>query len=207
MQKIIIVGAGGFGREAYYLIKDINSVAPTWEFVGFLDDRITSLAEKRIDAPILSTVDDWQPSEDEFFVLGIASPKVKEVVANKLRDKGAKFATLVSPQAIVNETAILGEGCVVTPFSSIGDCSVIGDFVHVAGSTIGQDVTVGDYTTTTAYVNIPNVKVGKRCFIGSHAVILSNLEDDAEVCAGSIVFKRVKQGQTVLGYPAKKIEF
>lgn len=207
MKKIIIVGAGGFGREAYYLIKDINKVSPTWELLGFLDDKVKSLADKKIGAPILASVDAWQPSEEEFFVLGIASPKAKEAVANKLREKGARFATLVSPQAIVNETATLGEGCVVTSFSSIGDCCVIGDFVHVAGSTIGQDVVVGDYTTTTAYVNIPNVKVGKRCFIGSHSVILGNLEDDAEVCAGSIVFKKVKQGQTVLGYPAKKIEF
>ena len=207
MKKIIIVGAGGFGREAYYLIKDINKVSPTWELLGFLDDKVKSLADKKIGAPILASVDAWLPSEEEFFVLGIASPKAKEAVANKLREKGARFATLVSPQAIVNETATLGEGCVVTSFSSIGDCCEIGDFVHVAGSTIGQDVVVGDYTTTTAYVNIPNVKVGKRCFIGSHSVILGNLEDDAEVCAGSIVFKKVKQGQTVLGYPAKKIEF
>ena len=206
MKKIIIVGAGGFGREAYYLIKDINKIHPTWKIVGFLDDRVQSLSDKKIDEPILSTVDSWTPAEDEYFILGIATPKVKEVVANKLKAKGAKFATLISPMAIVNETANIGEGCVITSFSSVGDCSIVGDFVHVAGSTVGQDVIIGDYTTTTAYVNIPTAKVGKRCFIGSHAVVLGNLEDDAEVCAGSIVFKKVKQGQTVLGYPAKKIE-
>lgn len=206
MKKIIIVGAGGFGREAYYLIKDINKVQPTWELLGFLDDKIESLVDKKIDAPILSTIDAWTPSEDEYFILGIASPKAKEFVANKLKEKGAKFATLISPMAIVNETALLGEGCVVTSYSTIGDCSEVGSFVHVAGSTVGQDAIIGDYTTTTAYVNIPSAKVGKRCFIGSHSVILGNLEDDAEVCAGSIVFKKVKKGQTVLGYPAKKIE-
>lgn len=207
MKKIIIVGAGGFGREAYYIIKDINKVKPTWEILGFLDDSKTSLLDKKISEPVLASVDNWTPSDDEYFVLGIASPKAKELVSGRLKAKGAKFATIISPMAIVNETAVIGEGCVVTSLSSIGDCCEIGNFVHVAGSTVGQDVTIGDYTTTTAYVNIPGAKVGKRCFIGSHAVILGNLEDDAEVCAGSIVFKKVKQGQTVLGYPAKKIEF
>lgn len=207
MKKIIIVGAGGFGREAYYLIKDINNVKPEWELLGFLDDARTSLLDKKIDAPVLSTIDNWTPLGDEFYVLGIASPRVKEIVVERLKKKGViHFATLISPMALVNETAVIGKGCVITSFSSVGDCSVVGDFVNIAGSTVGQDVSIGDYTTTTAYVNIPNVNVGKRCFIGSHSVLLSNVEDDAEIGAGSIVFKKVKQGQKVLGYPAKKIE-
>ena len=206
MKKIIIVGAGGFGREAYYLIKDINKVEPTWKFLGFLDDSQTSLLDKKIDAPILSTIDGWTPSDDEWYVLGIASPRVKELVVERLRKKRIKnFATLVSPQAIINETAVIGDGCVITAFSSIGDCSTIGDFVNVAGSCIGQDVFVDDYTTTTAYVNIPNSKVGKRCFIGSHSVILGSLGDDVEVVTGSVVFHKVKSGLKIMGYPAKKI--
>ena len=206
MKKIIIVGAGGFGREAYYLIKDINKVHPTWELLGFLDDKIESLTDKKIDAPILSTVDAWIPSEDEYFILGIASPRAKECVAKILKAKGAKFATLISPMAIINETAEIGEGCVIIALSSIGDCSVVHNFVHVAGTAIGQDVVVGDYTTTTAYVNIPSAHIGKRCFIGSHSVIFGNLEDDVEVVAGSVVFHKVKNGYKVMGYPAKKIE-
>ena len=207
MKKIIIVGAGGFGREAYYLIKDINRVNPTWDLVGFLDDARTSLQDKKIDTPVLSTIDDWTPSDDEYYVLGIASPKTKETVVDRLKRKGIKnFATLISPLAIVNETAIIGKGCVISALSSIGDCSEVGNFVNVAGTAIGQDVIVGDYTTTTAYVNIPNSKVGKRCFIGSHSVIFGTLDDDVEVVAGSVVFHRVKKGTKVMGYPAKKIE-
>lgn len=207
MKKIIIVGAGGFGREAYYLIKDINRVNPTWDLVGFLDDARTTLQDKKIDTPVLSTIDDWTPSDDEYYVLGIASPRVKEIVVEKLRKKGVKhFATLISPQAIVNETAELGEGCVVTAQSSIGDCSVVGDYVNVAGSVVGQDVVIGDFTTTTAYVNIPTAKLGKRCFVGSNSVILGNLGDDVEVVTGSVVFHKVKSGLKVMGYPAKKIE-
>jgi len=206
MKKIIIVGAGGFGREAYYLIKEINKVKPTWELLGFLDDTKSSLLDKKIDSPVLSTIDAWQPAEDEYFVLGVASPKAKEMLVEKLRSKGAKFATLVSPRARVSEAAVIGSGSVVTSLSGIGDCSTIGDFVHVAGTEVGQDVVIGDYTTTTAFVNIPNAKVGKRCFIGSHSVIFGNLEDDVEVVAGSVVFHKVKSGLKVMGYPAKKID-
>ena len=38
MKKIVIVGAGGFGREVEWLIKSINQVNPTYEMIGFVDD-------------------------------------------------------------------------------------------------------------------------------------------------------------------------
>ena len=38
MRDIAIYGAGGFGRETACLIKEINSVKPTWNLIGFFDD-------------------------------------------------------------------------------------------------------------------------------------------------------------------------
>lgn len=204
MKKIIIVGAGGFGREAYYLIKAINKQDPKWEIKGFIDDYVKSLDDKHISTPIISTISDYTPEDEDWFVLGIASPRGKEKVATLLKSKGAHFATLIHPTADINETAEIGEGCVISG-GSIGDCSKIGNFVHIAASMVGQDVEIGDYTTTTAYVNIPSAKIGKRCFIGSHSVIFNNLGDDVEVVAGSVVFHKVKNNTMVMGYPAKRV--
>jgi hypothetical protein len=33
-----IIGTGGHGREMLDIVTAINSIAPTWTFVGFLDD-------------------------------------------------------------------------------------------------------------------------------------------------------------------------
>lgn len=204
MRKIIIVGAGGFGREAYYLIKDINKQNPTWEIKGFIDDFVKSLEDKHITIPVISTIAEYIPEDEDWFVLGIASPRGKEKVVTLLKSKGARFATLIHPIAAINETVEIGEGCVITN-GSVGDCSRIGSFVHIAASMIGQDVEIGDYTTTTAFVNIPGAKIGKRCFIGSHSVILNSLGNDVEVVTGSVVFHRVKDNTMVMGYPAKKV--
>ena len=38
MTPLVIIGAGGFGREVLELVLDINAAAPTFEFLGFLDD-------------------------------------------------------------------------------------------------------------------------------------------------------------------------
>ena len=43
MEPVVIVGAGGFGREVHALIEDINRVVPTWEILGFADDDSAAL--------------------------------------------------------------------------------------------------------------------------------------------------------------------
>lgn len=38
VKDIAIFGAGGFGREVACLLRKINAVEPTWNFIGFYDD-------------------------------------------------------------------------------------------------------------------------------------------------------------------------
>lgn len=204
MKDLIIVGAGGFGREAYYIAKTIGN----WNIKGFIDDNVEALKGVNCECDIIGTVKDWLVSDNEDYVIGIASPKTKEIVVNILKEKGAHFVTLIHPRAIIYETAEIGEGCVIGGMSNVGDCAKIGNFVHVAGSIVGQDSIVDDFSTTTAFVNIASAKIGKRVFVGSHSVILNGKKvgDDAFICVGSIVLSNVKSGTKVMGYPAKKID-
>lgn len=207
MKDIIIVGAGGFGREAVDLIRDINKVEETWSIKGFIDDNLHALDHVRCKYSIIGTIKDWQPKGEEYYVIGIASPKTKEIVTNMLIERGAKFATLIHPFASISEEAEIGEGSVITG-GSVGCCAKIGKFVNIAGSMIGQDSEIGDYSTTTGFTNIVSAYLGKRVMVGSHAVVLNRIKigDDAVVGTGSIVFRNVKAGTKVIGYPAKRFE-
>lgn len=209
LKDIVIAGAGGFGRETYYLIKEINKKSPTWNIRGFINDVDVDLTLFGInDVKIIGTIKDYIPSsENEYVGLGISSPSGKEIVVSILKEHGAKFATLISPLAIVNENTKFGKGTNVTASSIVGDCCSIGDFVNIAGSMIGQDVSIGDFSTTTGYTNVVAKKIGRRVFAGSHSVILADVEDDAFICVGSIVLSKVKKGVKVMGNPAKKINF
>jgi len=203
MKDLIIVGAGGFGREAYYLAKNLGK----WNIKGFIDDNQIDMTQYKItDANWIGTIKDWHPKDEEVFAMGIASPRAKEKVSELLLERGAQFVTMIGDVARVNPTAEIGIGCIITS-GSIGDCVTIGDFVHVCASMLGQDTIVDDYSTTTAFVNIASKNVGKRCFIGSHSVLLADIGDDVKVCSGSVVFRKVKDGLTVMGNPAKKISF
>lgn len=207
MKDLIIVGAGGFGREALYVALEINKIKQQWNIVGFIDDNPEALDNVPCDFKIIGSIKDWIPKENEVFALGIASPKAKEIITNSLKKRGAKFVTLISPRATIKPYTTYGEGCIIT--GNIGDNVCIGSFVHIAGSMIGQDSKIDDYSTTTGFVNIASAKIGKRVFIGSNSVVLNHLTvgDDAFICAGSMVFSNIKAGKKVWGNPAKKFDF
>lgn len=206
MKDLIIVGAGGFGREALYIALEINKVKQQWNIVGFIDDNPKALDKVPCDYKILGSIKDWIPKENEVFALGLASPKAKELVSDILKARGAKFVTLIAPHSIIQPFTTYGEGCVIN--GNIGDNVSIGNFVHIAGSMIGQDSIIDDYSTTTGFVNIASAKIGKRVFIGSNSVVLNHLTvgDDAFICAGSMVFSNIKAGKKVWGNPAKKFD-
>ena len=203
MKDLIIVGAGGFGREALCLALEINKIRKQWNILGFIDDNHDALNGVKCDYQIIGSIKNWIPEENQVFAIGISAPVAKEKVTTHLKSRNAKFITLISPHVYVGPYTEMGEGCVV--YGSIGDNVKLGNFVHIAGSMIGQDSVIGDYSTTSGFVNVASAIIGKRVFIGSNSVILNHLKvgDDAYVCAGSMVFSNIKSGRKVWGNPAK----
>lgn len=206
MKDLIIVGAGGFGCEAISIAESINKKKKEWNILGFLDDNKETGVEVFHGYKVLGSIKEWQPKPSEYFSLGVSSPQIKEKLYNTIKSKGGQFATLISPSIYIPEEIEIGEGCTIT-LAWFGVNVKLGKCVNVNGSMIGGSQ-IGDFSTTTGFTNVAGAIVGKKVFIGSHAVILNKVTigDDAYVCAGSVVFTNVKPGIKVLGNPAKKFE-
>lgn len=215
MKEIIIVGCGSVGMEIYSTIRWINWIQenkgaePKYNILGFIDDlHYNSEIETRVkDLPVLGSIKEWKPKGQEVYALGIAAPKSKELIATKLEARGCKFETIIAPNSLVSPFAEIGTGCFITAYSIGGDAK-IGRFVNIMGSMIGGGAIIGDYSTTLGFANIPAGKLGKRVYVGSHAVILDvKVGDDAIVCVGSIVVCNVRAGTKVFGNPAKRVDW
>ena len=210
MKKILIVGAGGFGRELLQWIKDINAEKPTWEIGGFLDDNLQALDGVEIDYPVVGTISDWQPKDDEVFALAMGKPQLKRMVVEKLKSRGAHFAAVIHPTALVSPFAHYGEGLVMFPYSKLSCNSTVGDFVSILTTPIGHDNEIGDYTMISGGCNIVrNVKIGKDVFVAAGVCIAQDvvMKDGAYIGLGSVVLKDVKAGTKVFGNPARIIPF
>ena len=75
---------------------------------------------------------------------------------------------------------------------------------------VGHDVKIGDYTTIMVGTGISGgCRIGSQVNIGGHAYIIpgKKVGDNATIAAGSVVFTNVKAGVTVLGNPAKRVDW
>lgn len=210
MKKLIIVGASGFGREILQWVGDVNAINPEWDVLGFIDDNLQALDGYRCNYKIIGTIKEWQPKDDEFFALALAFPDVKIKVVSLLKEKGAKFATIIHPTAIVNQYAEIGEGVIITPRSGVNPNAKIGNFVSILGSGVAHDASIGDYSTLSGRCSINgHVQIGERAYIASGVSIAPSkkIGDGAYVGIGSVVISNVKAGTRVFGNPAKKIDF
>lgn len=205
MKDLIIIGAGATGRERLSLIKRINKTEHRWNIKGFLSDVPDVLDGIECDHRIIDTILDYYPRENDVFVCGIAMSAAKEKVVNLMRSRGAVFETIIHPSSNIGDYVKMGEGCYIH-----GDISAnarLGNFVCVMNALVGGSSVIGDYCTVTGYANIAGAKLGKRVFVGSHAVILGNVTvgDDVFVGAGSVVVKNIKPNTKVFGVPAFSI--
>lgn len=215
MKDIIIVCAGGFGCEVYDLINQINDDAllkgkeVPYNILGFLSDVDVDLKSQYVDSRIIGDIQTWQPRGNEVYALGISNPQAKEKLANLLKSRGACFETLISPDSYISRHVQMGEGCIVRGSSFVDRGTQIGAFVNIMGSMVGACAEIGDYSTTTGFVNITNSKLGKRVFVGSHAVIMNNrkIGDDVFICACSMITTNVKSGKKMFGVPAMPVEW
>lgn len=204
MKDLIIVGAGGLGRKVFVCLRRLNT-DHKWNILGFIDDNANALEGKKCDLEIIGKISDWQPTEDQVFVMGISDPKVKHKVSDLLLAKGAKFETVVSPDVLLGDYVQIGEGSVIMTPYNVESGVEIGRFVTMLGSTIALDGRIGDYSTTAGFANLTNADIGREVYVGSHAVILENVKvgDGAFVSVGSVVMKDVPANMQVFGYPAR----
>ena len=204
MKDLIIVGAGGLARKLFVCLRRLNT-DNQWNIKGFIDDNAHALDGKRCDLNIIGTIKDWQPKENEVFAMGVADPHIKQILAEKLKKRGARFETIVSPDVIMGDYVEIGEGSVVmTPYNVESEAK-IGRFVTLLGSTIALDGVLGDYSTSTGFVNLTCAKIGRGVYIGSHAVILEHVTvgDGAVIGAGSIVTRDIPPFSLAYGTPAR----
>ncbi len=209
MKKLIIVGAGGFGREVYAWAKDHPDCGTIWGIAGFLDDDAGALSGYHHPVEVIDSVEEHQPAADELFVCAIGSPLIKKKVCEALLGRSATFISLVHPSVILGENIKLGNGVVLCPRVTLTADVSIGDFAAInCHSSVGHDVVIGEWGTISGHCDLTgNTRYGAGAFLGTGVRIVPgrSVGEFAYVGAGSVVIRSVKNGQKVFGNPAQAL--
>ena len=208
-KRLIIIGAGGFGRGVYsWLVQSPRHLENSnIQDIVFVDDADPIVKPR---ARIIDTVLSFNPAPGDEIMVAIADPEQRENVVAGLQGRGTSYHTFVDDRAIVAQGVEIGEGSIVCPGVVIDADVTIGAHVHINfNSTVGHDTTIGDFTTLSPLTNVMGeVSVGHGVFLGGGSVILPriNIGDRAVIGAGTTVVSSVFPRSTVVGNPAKPIK-
>ena len=210
MKDIVIIGAGGFGREVAWLIEDINKKNMEWNLVGFVDDNKTIQGTEVNGYRVVGDID-WLKDQELFVVNAIGDPIIKKKVMDRLDGSKNQYPVLIHPSVIYSESVNFGEGSIICAGNIITVNIEIGKHVIInLDCTIGHDANIGDYSTVLPSVNISGFVKTEECVsVGTGSAIIQgvNIGRNTVIGAGAVVVKDLPANCTAVGSPAKPIKF
>ena len=207
-KNLYIVGAGGFGREVFSWARQSMDWDEDFVFSGFLDDNPKALTGlSGYGSGVVGKVLDFNPGDDDRFILAIGWPEPKRATTEILLGRGAIFESVIHPNVVLGANVKLGQGVVVCPGAVISSDAEVEGFVGInMHATVSHDVRVGAFSQLSSYVDLTGcVEVGEGVFLGSHSSVLPGVKvgAGATVGAGAVCVHDVPEGSTVTGVPAK----
>jgi len=203
---VVIVGAGGFGREVLQWLRDAAAQGSRQRVRGFLDDTAPDLSARGLDVPVLGPVDVAGLEGEDHCIVAIGDPVARLAIAARLEAAGARFATVIHPSAVVAPSARLGAGSVVCPFAFVGPDAIVEAhaLVNIRAS-VGHDARIGRAAVLSPHVCVGgSAEVAEGALLGSAAVVMprQRVGEGARVAAGAVVHSAVPAGVVALGNPA-----
>ena len=210
MKDIVIVGAGGFGREVEWLIERSNNIKPEWKILGCVDDNIEK-GNLVGHSKVIYNINDLTNIDKKLNVaIAVGNAKTRKLLFDKLKNNlNISFPNLVDP-SVISGNADIGKGNIICAGTIITVNVKIKDFTIInLDCTIGHDDIINDFVTIYPSVNVSgNVEIGECTEIGTGTQIIQgkNICNNCIIGAGAVVVKNIIKAGTYIGVPAKKLE-
>lgn len=197
---LIILGAGGFAREAFCWI------AQTGRTVTAFYDEFDGGARAVYGLPVIH---DLTPYAGCDFIGAVGDPVVRARLSAEAKAKGLRAA-----DPIIHHTVTLGTGVWIKPGAILCPGVVVTADVRLGegvllnlNSTVGHDCELGAYVTVSPGANISgHCTLQERAYVGTNAALREGVMVgiEAVVGMGAVVLKNVPDGAIVVGNPARQ---
>jgi sugar O-acyltransferase (sialic acid O-acetyltransferase NeuD family) len=211
-RQVVIIGAGGHGRETAEILERQFQAAGELRPLGFIDDNKDLHGRQLGNLPVLG---DWSwfdgVDRTEIAVIcAVGRPERCKTLAGRAVGLGLSLASAVSPQAIISPAAHLGTGLTIFPNvvintgANISDCCILNVSV-----TVSHDTVVGRYSNLNPAAALAgNVSVGEGCYVGMGARVIQGIKigNWTTVGAGAVVICDLPEKVTAVGVPARVVK-
>lgn len=212
-KEVVVVGAGGFGREALDVLEAMNiqELDSKLKVLGVIDDNPSSSSLSRLadrGYMHLGSLQEWLGCKREaLYVVAIGAPEIRRRICSTLESAGHEPLSAIHPSAVIGSRVRLGRGAVICAGVKISTNVAIGDYVHInPGVIIGHDAALENFSSINPGAIISGeVRIRESCLIGAGAVVLQGLTvgTGSTVGAGGVVTRDVEADKVVKGVPAR----
>ena len=208
-KDIVIIGAGGQGREVMWQLNETNKSTGMYNILGFIDAD-PALANKVINGYPVIGDEQWLLNREQEIcvVICIANPKIRKRIYQTLKTNPLiSYPNIIANDVKYSEFVTFGQGCIICMSSILTVNIKLGDFVIInSACTIGHDVVIDDFVTLyPGAIMSGNVKLEEGCEIGTGVKIIQGKTIGANtiIGAGAVVVDDIPSDCTAVGVPAK----
>jgi sugar O-acyltransferase (sialic acid O-acetyltransferase NeuD family) len=201
---IYIIGTGGFAKEVFFLLKEIN----LYDFKGFVDFKPKNkyLVIGSDSNPIIDEEEFLSEYKGSNIVIGVGRPHLLKILSEKFKD--FKTPNIIHPTFISDKKNInIGVGNIITAGVIFTTNITIGSFnVFNLNMTVGHDSIIGNQNVFNPSTNISgNNKIGNGNLFGVGSISLENMEigDNNVIGASALLTKNINNDGVYVGVPAK----
>lgn len=211
-KKLIIIGAGDFGREVLAIVERINCQGNKWMLMGFVDDDPDLVGKTVGGYPVLGDLNWLLDNDDELFVVcSLGNSETRKTIIERIDGYDhIQYATLIDPSVIIMNDSEVGEGSIIAAGTVVTVNVVIGRHSIInLNCTIGHDTITGDFFTAHPGTNISGkVTMEDASYFGTGCKVIQGLHI-AGGCifgAGSVVINNINEAGTYVGNPVRRIK-
>ena len=209
VKSVVVVGAGGFGREVLEIFKDHNRVSKTWNILGFIDENEELHGKMLNGYPVLGGLNWLRKHNNDNLgcVCAIGTCEPRRRVVERLQRIGINFHNAIHPSVIMSEFVELGQDVIICAGVILTVDIKIGDHVQInLNCTIGHDVVIERYCTINPMVAINgNDHLGEGVYVGTGTTFIQGVSvgDWSAIGAGAVVIDDIPENVIAVGVPAK----
>jgi sugar O-acyltransferase (sialic acid O-acetyltransferase NeuD family) len=211
-QDLLIIGAGGFGRETAQAVSALRQAGAAWRLLGYVDDDPRRHGTLVDDAAVLGGREVLGQVPRARIVVCTGRPDDYTSRMRIVRELGLpwqRYATIVHPSAEVSASSWLGPGSVLLAQVVLTAAVRVGAHVAVMPHvTLTHDDVIDDFATIASGACLGGgVSVGRGAYIGAGAIIGENqsVGPYALVGMGAVVIGDVPGGEVWAGVPARRL--
>ncbi|MEW6278811.1 MAG: acetyltransferase [Candidatus Eremiobacterota bacterium] len=203
---MVILGAGGHGREVAEIVRDCPGLEP----VGFVDEHPELKGQLLDDLPVLGGFEWFKRRRKILVLVAVGTPSVCRRLAERVGELGLDFAAAISPMARISPRVVLGRGVVAFPGVVVNTGARIGDHgILNVGVSVSHDAVVGRWCNLNPGSRLAgNVTIEDGCYLGMgcHVIQGRRVGEWTTVGAGAAVVRDLPAHATAVGVPARVIK-